>query len=214
MLLINFGDAGHLKIDEVVPPSATRRMSETRSNTEAFQLPLLVSEGLAPQLLKVQFAYFLGAAAVATILISVLLLGLGNTHGAAGRRAPETAFPRRSGRACTWVAAKRRAERKRDSVEGALERIRVGRRASKGAQAVWPRGEEQARVPAARRGRWCTAVRRWCPTGGGRLAGSPRSATGDVEDNEVQIDFERDRVHDIQARVPPVTDDRGAVRVT
>jgi len=35
-------------------------MSETRSNTEAFQLPLLVSERLGAPALKVQFRYFSG----------------------------------------------------------------------------------------------------------------------------------------------------------
>jgi hypothetical protein len=58
MLLINFADAGHLKVDEVIPATASRQMSETRGNTEAFRLPLLASEGLVPQVLKVQFAYF------------------------------------------------------------------------------------------------------------------------------------------------------------
>lgn len=81
MLLINFADADHLKIDEVVPASTSRRMSETRSNTEAFRLPLLSSEGLVPQILKVQFAYFAGRLAWRPILISALFLGLGNVTG-------------------------------------------------------------------------------------------------------------------------------------
>lgn len=81
MLLINFADADHLKIDEVVPASTSRRMSETRSNTEAFRLPLLPSEGLVPQILKVQFAYFAGRLAWRPILISALFLGLGNVTG-------------------------------------------------------------------------------------------------------------------------------------
>jgi hypothetical protein len=81
MLLINFADATHLKVDEVVPASASRRMSETRSDTETFRLPLLPSEGLVPQVVKVQFAYFAGRLAWRPILISALFLGLGNLSG-------------------------------------------------------------------------------------------------------------------------------------
>ena len=43
-----------------LPASATRQLSETRSNTDVFRLPLLASEGLVPQVLKVQFAAFAG----------------------------------------------------------------------------------------------------------------------------------------------------------
>src|SRR5262249_20577291 len=57
------------------------QLSETRSNTEVFRLPLLASEGLVPQVLKVQFAYFAGRLAWRPILISVLFLGLGNLTG-------------------------------------------------------------------------------------------------------------------------------------
>src|SRR5205823_10563735 len=59
----------------------SRQMSETRGNTEAFRLPLLASEGLVPQVLKIQFAYFAGRLAWRPILISALFLGLGNLTG-------------------------------------------------------------------------------------------------------------------------------------
>src|SRR5262249_3002875 len=81
MLVINFADAGHLKVDEVVPASATRQLSETRSNTEAFRLPLLASEALVPQVLKVQFAYLAGRLPCRPIPLSVMFLGLGNLTG-------------------------------------------------------------------------------------------------------------------------------------
>src|SRR5204863_8119336 len=55
--------------------------SETRKNTEAFQLPLLASEGLAPQVVKVQFTYFAGRMPWRPIIVSALFLGLGNLMG-------------------------------------------------------------------------------------------------------------------------------------
>ena len=202
MLLINFGDAGHLKIDEVVPPSATRRMSETRSNTEAFQLPLLVSEGLAPQLLKVQFAYFVGQIPWRPILISALLLGLGNLTGplvaALLKRLVRTL------RANVHVGRGEAPGRERGAIPSkeVLERIRVGETSYQEVlKLCGPLAEEQAHLPA---GESRTLVYR-----GQKVVPHRRRSFGwfatvghwDVEDHEVQIDFERDRVHDIQARV-------------
>ena len=202
MLLINFGDAGHLKIDEVVPPSATRRMSEMRSNTEAFQLPLLVSEGLAPQLLKVQFAYFVGQIPWRPILISALLLGLGNLTGplvaALLKRLVRTL------RANVHVGRGEAPGRERGAIPSkeVLERIRVGETSYQEVlKLCGPLAEEQAHLPA---GESRTLVYR-----GQKVVPHRRRSFGwfatvghwDVEDHEVQIDFERDRVHDIQARV-------------
>ena len=59
-LAVNFGQANHLKIDEMVPTTTSRRMSETRENTETFSIPLLAADGIVPQVLKIQFVYFRG----------------------------------------------------------------------------------------------------------------------------------------------------------
>ena len=87
MLVINFADSGHLKVDEVVPMSANRRKSETRPDTETFSVPLVAAEGLVPHVLRVQFAYFRGRLPWQPILFSALLLGLGNLTGPARCRA-------------------------------------------------------------------------------------------------------------------------------
>jgi hypothetical protein len=81
MLLLNFEEAGHLKIEEVVPATANRRPSQTRAGTEVVSIPLLGSEGTTPQVLKVNFSYFSGRVAWRPILISMLFLGLGNLTG-------------------------------------------------------------------------------------------------------------------------------------
>jgi len=80
-LAVNFGQANHLKIDEMVPTTASRRMSETRENTETFSIPLLAADGIVPQVLKIQFVYFRGRLPWRPILLSALLLGLGNLTG-------------------------------------------------------------------------------------------------------------------------------------
>jgi hypothetical protein len=201
MLLINFADAGHLKIDEVVPASASRRMSETRNNTETFRLPLLVSEGLVPQVLKVQFAYFVGRLAWRPILISMLFLGLGNLTGPL-----IGALARRLGRilrARVHVGRGEAASRERGAIpsEETLRQIRPGETSYEQVlRLCGPHAEEQARLPTGER----SLLYR-----GQRVVPNRRRSFGwfatighwNVEDHEVQIDFERDRVRDVQARV-------------
>jgi hypothetical protein len=201
MLVINFSDASHLKIDEMVPASASRRMSETRSNTETFRLPLLVSEGLVPQVLKVQFAYFTGRLAWRPILISLLFLGLGNLTGPL-----VGALARRLGRilrARVHVGRGEAASRERGAIpsEETLRQIRPGETSYEQVlRLCGPHAEEQARLPTGER----SLLYR-----GQRVVPNRRRSFGwfatvghwNVEDHEVQIDFERDRVRDVQARV-------------
>jgi hypothetical protein len=202
MLLINFGDAGHLKVDEVVPPAASRRMSETRSDTEVFQLPLQASEGLAPQVLKVQFTYFPGRLPWRPILISAIFLVLGNLTGplvgALARRIGRTLRARihvgrgeAPGRESGVIPSKETLERIRPGETSYEEVLRL----------CGPHAEEQARLP--------TGERRALVYRGQRVVPRQRRSFGwfatvshwDVEDHEVQIDFDHDRVDDIQARV-------------
>jgi len=77
----NFADADHLRIEEIGPASATRRPSRLRAGAEVVTMPLVSSEGVVPQMLKVQFSYFSGAIAWRPIIVSVLLLALGNVAG-------------------------------------------------------------------------------------------------------------------------------------
>jgi hypothetical protein len=81
VLLASFADAEHLRIEEITPASATRRSSRVRAGAETVSLPLSASEGLVPQVLKVQFSYFRGRIAWRPVLVSLLLLVLGNIAG-------------------------------------------------------------------------------------------------------------------------------------
>jgi len=202
MLLINFADADHLKIDEVVPASTSRRMSETRINTEAFRLPLLPSEGLVPQILKVQFAYFAGRLAWRPILISALFLGLGNVTGplvgALARRLGRTL------RARVHVGRGEAPGRERGALpsEETLRRIRPGETSYEEVlRLCGPHAEEQARLPAGETRTLLYRGRRVVPHRRRSFGWFATVGHWDVEDHEVQIDFERDRVRDVQARV-------------
>lgn len=80
-LIANFADSGHLKIEEIAPAAASRRPSRVRAGAEVVALSLAPAEGITPQALKVQFSYFSGRLNWRPILISGLLLLLGNFTG-------------------------------------------------------------------------------------------------------------------------------------
>jgi hypothetical protein len=202
MLQVSFADATHLKVEELIPATATRRSSETRVGTDSFRVPLLASEGLAPQQLRIRFNYFSGRLPWRPILISALLLGLGNLTGplflALARRANRTFRARiHVGRSAKGdpqsgtIPSRETLERVRPGVTTYEEVLRLF-----GPQAEvherLPAGEArtlvyrgQRTVPHRRRSfRWFATVSHW-----------------EVEDHEVQVDFERGLVRDIQARI-------------
>jgi hypothetical protein len=81
LLLANFADADHLRIEDINPATATRRGSRVRAGSEVVSLTLTPNEGVVPQVLKVQFNYFSGRIAWRPILVSAGLLLLGNLAG-------------------------------------------------------------------------------------------------------------------------------------
>lgn len=203
-LLVNFADADHLKIDEVVPPSSNRRMSESLESTEVVSLFLDRSEGLTPQTLKVQFGYFRGLQAWAPVLIPLLFFVLGNAAGPLVGRLVR--------RVAQSVAARVRVGRPSRDWSGresgvvlsreALGRITPGETTyDEVIRLCGPDAEERQLLgPTERR----TLVYR-----GQRVVPHRRRTFGwlatvshwNVEAHEVQIEFEGDRVRDVQAHV-------------
>jgi hypothetical protein len=204
MLLVNFGDAKHLKIDQVSPPSAVRRPSQTREATELVSLHLSAAEGITPQSLRVQFSYFSGHLPWQPILISGLFLALGNITGplvmAIVRRLLRTLrarvhIGRREGNAPkrgqgTFLSREQLArvvpgETTYDEVLGICgsDVEEHERLAASGTRTLVYRGRRL--VPHRRMTvGWVAAVDRW-----------------DVEQQEVEIDLEADRVTDVKAHV-------------
>jgi len=81
LLLASFSDADYLRIEDISPPVATRRGSRVRAGSENVSLALTPVDGAVPQVLKVRFNYFSGWIAWRPILVSALLLLLGNLAG-------------------------------------------------------------------------------------------------------------------------------------
>jgi len=202
MLQASFANADHLKIEELIPATATRRSSETRVGTDTFRIPLLASEGLAPQQLRIRFNYFSGRLPWRPILISALLLALGNLTGplflALGKRIA------RSFRSRIHVGRPAQGGRQSGAIPSreALEQIRPGETTYAEVQRLLgPQAEALESLPS---GETRSLVYR-----GQRVVPHRRRSFGwfatvshwDVEDHEVQIDFERDLVRDIHARI-------------
>src|SRR5262249_55192933 len=74
LVVMTFADSDHLRIEEIAPANATRRLSRVRAGAEVVSMPLVATEGITPQLLKVQFSYFSGRIAWRPILVSLVLL--------------------------------------------------------------------------------------------------------------------------------------------
>jgi hypothetical protein len=201
-LAINFADSNHLKVDEVVPGTASRRMSETRENTDTFSIPLVAADGIVPQVLKIQFVYFQGRLPWRPILLSALLLGLGNLTGPiVGNLLRRLA---RTLRARVHVGRGEATGKARGAVpsQEALARIRPGETTY--AEALKLCGgdpEEEQRLPSGEIRAMIYRGQRMVPHRGRRFGWFATVSRWDVEHHEVQIAFEQERVRDIQARV-------------
>src|SRR5262245_46806764 len=87
-LVASFAHSDHLKVDQVFPPTAIRRLSETEETTEIVSLFLDKTDSIAPQNLSVQFGYFSKVQTWALVLIPALFFALGQAIGPfVGRRA-------------------------------------------------------------------------------------------------------------------------------
>jgi hypothetical protein len=200
-LIVNFAEAGRLKIDEVFPQSSSRRRSESLEDTEVLSLFLDRSEGLTPQVLTAQFGYFSGVQSWAPVLIPALFFLLGNLAGplirALAARAARALRARlqfgrgHAGRESGVVLGREQLSRIVPGETTHEEVLRVcgplaeehERLASPDSRTLVYRGRRA--VPHRRRTFWWLAtVDRW-----------------DVEDHEVEIALEGGRVRDVQARV-------------
>jgi hypothetical protein len=81
LIIANFGDSDHLKIEEISPASAVRRQSRVRAGGEVVALTLLPSQDVAAQSLRVQYHYFTGRINWRPIVFSALILLATNLGG-------------------------------------------------------------------------------------------------------------------------------------
>jgi hypothetical protein len=201
-LMINFADSNHLKIDEVVPMTALRRLSETRENTDTFSIPLIAADGIVPQVLKVQFVYFQGRLPWRPILLSALLLGLGNLTGPIVGNLLRKLI--RTLRDRVHVGRGEVVGRARGEVppQDVLARIRPGESSYQDVlRLVGSAPEEEQRLPSGEIRAVIYRGQRLVPHRGRRFGWFATVRHWEMENHEVQIDFEQDRVRDIQARI-------------
>jgi hypothetical protein len=201
-LMINFAEANHLKIDEVIPSTALHRMSETREDTDTFSIPLLAADGIVPQVLKVQFVYFQGRVPWRPILLSALLLGLGNLTGPiVGNLLRKLIRTLRDRIHVGRGEAPGRARGRVPSLEE-LARIRPGETTyGEVLTLVGSEPEEEQRLPSGEIRAIIYRGERMVPHRGRRFGWFATVRHWEMEQHEVQIDFEQDRVRDIQARI-------------
>lgn len=81
LLIANFGDSDHLKIEEITPATAVRRQSRVRAGGEVVALTLQPSQDVTAQSVRVQFHYFAGRINWRPVVISALILLVTNFAG-------------------------------------------------------------------------------------------------------------------------------------
>jgi hypothetical protein len=200
LLIASFDDADHLRIEEVSPAAAMRRPSRLRAGAENITLPLVGAEGSLPQVLKVQFTYFSGRIAWRPILVSLVLLILGNLMGAVMFSQQIGRFFRR--RLQLNRGDVRSHERGRVLAADALDRIVPGTSTRADVLAICgpPEEEHQRRASAAHhtliyRGTRTVPYYRY------RLGWLATVSRWEEERHEVEITLEAERVRDVQTRV-------------
>jgi len=191
-LFVNFPDADHLRIEQIEPASATRRGSRLRAGTEIVSLPLNTVDA-APQVLKVNYAYYRGVFSWRPVLISIGLLILGNLAGLWMISGEVRRFVRSRLR-----VGREHAERERTLTPERLAEIKPGQSTYDDVARLCGLPDEEHRRVAATERRtlvyrethrrperrlsvgWLTAVRHW-----------------DIERYEVEIELDGERVEDV-----------------
>ncbi len=202
LLLANFADADHLRIEEITPATATRRGSRVRAGTEVVSLTLAPSEGVVPQVLKVQFNYFSGRIAWRPIVVSAVFLLLGNLAGV-------LMFGQQFGR-----ALRGRLHIGRTHADGTarqtgvmlapetLSAIRPGESTYADVLRLCGHPEEETeQLQSPPRRRLVYRGRRTIPQRRLNLGWVATVNGWNAEEHEVVVDLEGDRVHDVQSRI-------------
>ena len=202
-ITVRFRTADRLRIEQIFPPAASRRVSE-RTSTESVSMFLERAGGITPQLLTIEFGYFTRLQAWAPVLIPLLIFALGNVAGVLIRITAERVSRRYAGRLQFLARDKSRHAREtgvilsRDTlarlVPGKTTYDEVLRLCGPDAE-QWESLDRPDRRTLMYRGKrsavhdrrtfgWLAAVRSW-----------------DVEQHEVEVALERDVVREVQARV-------------
>jgi hypothetical protein len=202
-LVVHFAEANHLRIEQVYPPTSTRRLSENLESTEVVSLFMGSGEGVVPQHLTVQFGYFSKVQGVMIVVVPLLLLAAGPALGPVVGRSAVAVVGKLRGRLHLGVPGAKVLPRERGVLLGreTLERVVPGKTSREDVlRLCGPEVEEEERrgepdrrvlvyrgwraVPETRqRVRWIATVEAWS-----------------VLAQEVRIEIERGLVKDVQVR--------------
>ena len=201
-LLIDFTHAGELKIQDVFPRTANRRMSETLESTEVVSVFLDHSEGITPQVLTVQFGYFTGWQAWAPVLIPVLFFALGNLAGPLFALLARRVGAKLASR--IHVGSRSQPERQHGTLipRETLARIEPGTTTHDDVlRLCGPDPEEQEQLSTPERRTLVYRGRKIVPERRRRFGWLATVSRWDAEYHVVEITLDRGVVHDVQARV-------------
>ena len=204
-MLVRFGDAKHLRIDEIYPRAGTREPTDGAPGSETVSVFLDTSEGAVPQLLTIQFGYTSGLQAWVPILIPLVFFVLGRSTGPLIERVVRAVGHRVSARLRFGGGAKAagRAEGAFLSRE-TLARIVPGRTTREEVLALCGQDtlEEQERLGAPERRTLVYRGRRVVPRQERRLLWFLSSVSDwELEEQQVEVALEQNVVQDVQARV-------------
>jgi hypothetical protein len=202
-ITLTFRDPEHLKIESVTPPAATRRMTESRTPSQLVSLFIDRSEGLAPQMLTVEFGYFSGLHSWMPILIPTLFFLLGNLAAVGVRVGAEKLSKRFAGR---LLFGRKRREPERESgiivPRDKLARITPDETTFDELMSILGASpEEQERLDGSGKRTLAYRGRRLMPRKKRTVGWFTTVSHWDAEDHEVEILIEGDRVRDVQARI-------------
>jgi hypothetical protein len=202
-IIVNFAESSRLKVDEMFPQSAQRRLSESLEDTDVVSLFLDRSEGITPQVLATQFGYFSRLQSWAPVLIPLLFFALGNLAAPILRE-----IGLRGGRAVAARVAFGRAGRGVPVDSGVivpretLARIVPGEtRYEDVLRLAGPSPDEHEQIGAPERKTLIYRGRRVVPHRRRRFLWFATVAGWDAEHHEVEIVLDRGVVADVQARV-------------
>jgi len=97
-LVANFARADRLAIDTLFPAAARRELSASLETTEAVSLFLAPTEGVTPQVLRVEFGYFTRLQSWGPVIVPALFFALGNVAAVLLRTLVERLRERFAGR--------------------------------------------------------------------------------------------------------------------
>ena len=203
-LVVNFSDAGQLKMDQVYPLNTIRRLSETLERTEVVSLFLDPSEGITPQQISVQFGYFSRVQAAALVVFPLVFLALGYAVGPVLGRVAAHLAQRAAAHVHLggWNAAPRERESGVVLSRDMLAKITPG-------ETTFDEVRRLCGTDAEVNERFPSSGGRSLVYRGRRVRPQTRRLFGwlstvqdfEVERQEVTIDFERDVVRDVHADV-------------